>query len=86
VVGLAVVGLAAVGLAAVGLAAVGLAAVKVAVSMVFAGQYGWHRDELYNLASEPVIVFDQEDPHAASFQHPLKGTLNRKPGPASEPL
>jgi hypothetical protein len=38
--------------------------------MVFAGQYGWHRDELYNLASEPVIVFDQEDPHAVSFQHP----------------
>src|SRR5215472_14266138 len=30
---------------------VGLAAVKVAVSMVFAGRYGWHRDELYYLAS-----------------------------------
>jgi hypothetical protein len=29
----------------------GLAAVKVAVSMVFAGRYGWHRDELYYLAS-----------------------------------
>ena len=30
---------------------VGLAAVKMAVSMVFAGRYGWHRDELYYLAS-----------------------------------
>jgi hypothetical protein len=30
---------------------VGLAAVKLAVSMVFAGRYGWHRDELYYLAS-----------------------------------
>jgi hypothetical protein len=30
---------------------VGLAAAKVAVSMVFAGRYGWHRDELYYLAS-----------------------------------
>ena len=30
---------------------VGLAALKVAASMVFAGRYGWHRDELYYLAS-----------------------------------
>ncbi len=30
---------------------VGLAALKVAVTMVFAGRYGWHRDELYYLAS-----------------------------------
>jgi len=29
----------------------GLAAVKVAVDMVVAGRYGWHRDELYFLAS-----------------------------------
>jgi 4-amino-4-deoxy-L-arabinose transferase-like glycosyltransferase len=29
----------------------GLAAVKVAVAMVFADRYGWHRDELYYLAS-----------------------------------
>jgi 4-amino-4-deoxy-L-arabinose transferase-like glycosyltransferase len=30
---------------------IGLAAVKVVASMVFAGRYGWHRDELYYLAS-----------------------------------
>jgi len=30
---------------------VGLAVLKVAVTMVFAGRYGWHRDELYYLAS-----------------------------------
>jgi hypothetical protein len=30
---------------------VGLAALKVAVTMPFAGRYGWHRDELYYLAS-----------------------------------
>src|SRR5437660_36017 len=30
---------------------VGLAVFKVAVSTVFAGRYGWHRDELYYLAS-----------------------------------
>ena len=30
---------------------VGLAAGKLAVAMVFAGRYGWHRDELYYLAS-----------------------------------
>src|ERR1700730_3235818 len=30
---------------------VGLAALKVAVTKLFAGRYGWHRDELYYLAS-----------------------------------
>jgi 4-amino-4-deoxy-L-arabinose transferase-like glycosyltransferase len=39
----------------------GLAALKVAVSMVFADRYGWHRDELYYLASARHLALGYVD-------------------------
>jgi hypothetical protein len=40
---------------------VGLAAVKVVVTMVFAGRYWWHRDELYYLASARHLALGYVD-------------------------
>lgn len=40
---------------------VGLAAVKVAVTMPFADRYGWHRDELYYLASARHLALGYVD-------------------------
>jgi len=39
----------------------GLAALKLAATMVFAARYGWHRDELYNLASARHLALGYVD-------------------------